>query len=127
MPEDETWLIRENGEPFISRRDLPERAWNNGYTWTGWLGGTAIQRSRDSEVTLIHRLAPVVEPRTLTTEQEFRDAPMGTIAAEDGHRAWQKALDGSWLRIGERQPYTNREAATFPRTVLRWGWGEGHE
>lgn len=61
-------------------------------------------------------------PETLTTEEDYRIATVGTIVAyADGH-AWTKTASGAWRQGKDRR--TNREMAGTERLVLRWGWGE---
>lgn len=61
-------------------------------------------------------------PATLVTEQDYENAPAGTVVAVPNGRAWTKGYVETWSR-GEEE-YSNRQMAVIKRQVLRWGWGK---
>ena len=61
-------------------------------------------------------------PATLVTEQDYENAPAGTVVAVPNGRAWTKGYVETWSR-GEEE-YSNRQMAVMKREVLRWGWGK---
>ncbi|AIL96406.1 hypothetical protein [Corynebacterium ureicelerivorans] len=61
-------------------------------------------------------------PETLVTEQDYANAPAGTVVAESHYFAWQKNQFGAWRKVKTR--LTDREMAGTERQVLRWGWGK---
>ncbi|MDK8241687.1 hypothetical protein [Corynebacterium coyleae] len=61
-------------------------------------------------------------PETLTTVQDYEDAPAGTVVAPAGRHAWTKTPSGVWR---QGKTYRNsREMAGTKCEMLRWGWGE---
>lgn len=62
-------------------------------------------------------------PETLTTLEDYENAPVGTIAARNRFYPMIKQVPGVWLN-----PYgdelSDEELACDPRRVLRRGWGE---
>ena len=60
-------------------------------------------------------------PAMRVTEQDYENAPEGTIVAEPGGCAWTKDLDGGWKRRGAW--CSNHEMAGVERQILRWRWG----
>lgn len=61
-------------------------------------------------------------PATLVTEQDYENAPVGTIVAEPGSSPLIKGHDGSWYRGGDWR--NNTVMADAKRDVLRWGWSK---
>lgn len=61
-------------------------------------------------------------PATLVTEQDYENAPAGTVVAVPNGRAWTKGYVETWSR-GEEE-YSNRQMAVMKREVLRRGWGK---
>lgn len=63
-------------------------------------------------------------PTTLTTVEDYKDAPDGTIIATPGwHTVPLVKRDGAWHR--DRLTFASMEIADgLPIEVLRWGWGE---
>lgn len=62
-------------------------------------------------------------PATLTTEQDYANAPAGTIVVlRDTSSVWVK-FSGEWRR-GDYDTRTSASMADVLRKVLRWGWGE---
>lgn len=61
-------------------------------------------------------------PETLVTEQDYANAPAGTVVAESHYFAWQKNQFGAWRKV--KTQLTDREMAGTERQVLRWGWGK---
>ena len=69
--------------------------------------------------------AKPAHPEFLETEDDYEQAPVGTIVAATGARPWVKLNDGTWLLgggIDERASIL--EMNTGSRRVLRWGTGE---
>lgn len=61
-------------------------------------------------------------PETLTTEQDYENAPAGTIVAENGESPYVKRWLDDWAdRFGEKR--SNEGMSSTSRKVLRWGWG----
>lgn len=64
---------------------------------------------------------PEPHPETLTTQEDYKNAPEGTIVARDHERAWTK-LRGEWRAAGvSSNDIGMRDTAS---RVLRWGWGQ---
>ena len=63
-------------------------------------------------------------PATLVTEQDYANAPVGTIVAAPGFHAWTKSYGDSfpWSQGGTW--CSNSDMADTERQVLRWGWGK---
>lgn len=62
-------------------------------------------------------------PTVLETEQDFEDAPEGTIVTKRGCGPWVLLENGMWVTTSAEYP-SGRMTITAPYTVLRWGWGE---
>ena len=66
-------------------------------------------------------------PETLTTWEDFFNAPEGTVVSSPGAVPAMKNRDGRWRAVGITTPLTSGSlalGAESPATVLRWGWGE---
>lgn len=62
-------------------------------------------------------------PETLTTVEDYENAPEGTIVAlQASASVWVKS-DGMWRR-GDYDTRTSASMAGVSRTILRLGWGE---
>ena len=62
-------------------------------------------------------------PETLTTVEDYRTAPSGTISVELNGYPWLKVNSAIWeSRSLEFSPQTMFMHG--PHSVLRWGWGE---
>ena len=61
-------------------------------------------------------------PETLVTEQDYENAPVGTVVAELGGWARTKGFCGDWSDGATW--FTDREMANKERQELRWGWGK---
>lgn len=61
-------------------------------------------------------------PETLTTEEDYENAPEGTVVAEPRWQAWQKRATGKWVYAESKRD--SGSIAGTERRVLRWGWGE---
>lgn len=57
----------------------------------------------------------------LVTEKDYRNAPEGTVVAEDGELAYQAWDNGKWEQAGHF-PCEAEDMAGKARGVLRWGW-----
>lgn len=60
-------------------------------------------------------------PTTLTTEEDYENAPQGTIVAGDHAVPWFKHYLGFWLACGVDDVETSAEMPLAARRVLRWG------
>ena len=60
-------------------------------------------------------------PAVLTTEEDYENAPEGTIVASDFSDPWVKDFMGFWLGCGEGGGERSRWMALSARRVLRWG------
>lgn len=64
-----------------------------------------------------------LDPVELTTTEDFKDAPKGTIVADSFVNAYQKADADEWVSVNDE--LTDKEMKfTGPWKILRWGWGE---
>lgn len=61
-------------------------------------------------------------PATLVTEQDYENAPEGTVVAGPGCSAWTKGSYGGWWQ--GRSWFTSHKMAGTERQVLRKGWGK---
>lgn len=78
----------------------------------------------DEDITIVHRLIPEPtpdHPAVLTTREDYKNAPEGTIVADDYWDPWAKDDMGLWLRAGEDGGSTSLVMSLAPRRVLRWG------
>lgn len=63
-------------------------------------------------------------PTVLTTKEDYRDAPVGTIVADNFCFPRVKDDMGLWLLCGnDGEGETSLVMADKARQVLRWGWG----
>ncbi|OIR41178.1 hypothetical protein BJP08_08100 [Corynebacterium sp. NML140438] len=60
-------------------------------------------------------------PTILKTEQDFKDAPLGTIVARAGSSPWVRNNEAVWLCAVDTDRSSNDMAYYGPWTVLRWG------
>ena len=60
-------------------------------------------------------------PTVLTTEEDYENAPEGTIVAADFSDPWVKDSMGFWLVCGEGGGEISRLMTLSSRRVLRWG------
>lgn len=64
-------------------------------------------------------------PTSLSTVEDFENAPGGTIVAFDGYLTVPFVKRGDhWCRPEDDNPYNADAMATSSMPVLRWGWGE---
>ena len=61
-------------------------------------------------------------PETLSTVEDYEDAPQGTIVALADSPPWSKTPSGGWRQAGDYR--TSPEMVGAKRKMLRWGWGE---
>lgn len=61
-------------------------------------------------------------PHTLTTLEDYENAPVGTIVASDGHQAWTKTGPDKWQSLGAVA--RDDDMACGIDKVLRLGWGQ---
>lgn len=64
-----------------------------------------------------------LDPVELTTEEDYENAPEGTVVAETGGNSYQKLYDELWESVND---VLSNEAMAIsgPWKILRWGWGE---
>lgn len=84
--------------------------------------GTLTPNGKRYELREIGAPEQPTHPETLVTEQDYANAPAGTVVAESHYFAWQKNQFGAWRKVKTR--LTDREMAGTERQVLRWGWGK---
>ena len=69
-----------------------------------------------------------LDPVTLNTEQEFENAPEGTIVETGDMRICHKVEKNAWLRNGSETAYTHLGMTSLaectPSRVIRWGNGK---
>lgn len=64
-----------------------------------------------------------LDPVELTTVEDFKNAPGGTIVEATQGNAYQKVFDNHWESRNDVLTDKNM-ANSSPWTILRWGWGE---
>lgn len=80
------------------------------------------ERAEGAGDTFVYLDNLVVDPATLTTEQDFKNAPRGTVVAKNG-RVWVRVCNGWDSNNGET--WHPGDMADYGEcTVLCWGWGE---
>lgn len=62
-------------------------------------------------------------PETLVTEQDYANAPEGTIVARGDYSPYVKRGPNAWTTEYSSLAY-DEDMAHAPRKVLRWGWGK---
>lgn len=67
---------------------------------------------------------PEQHPETLTTLEDYANAPEGTIVAEDNGAPLIQDDWRIWCAAGHPKEYAATELAGTTRRVLRWGWGK---
>lgn len=89
----------------------------------------------DGEVTLIAPLVPATpapepqsepeHPCTLSSLEDYRAAPVGTVVAASGEHPWVKLREHRWSTSRPGDPMTNEYLVDgLPKDVLRWGVGQ---
>lgn len=71
----------------------------------------------------LHEVSESDHPETLTTEQDYKDAPLGTIVADNGAVPSVKWKPRTWS-TSLNSPCPDGKMAGFSRKVLRWGWSK---
>ena len=78
-----------------------------------------------------YRLVEVTDkpehPETLTTVEDYEDAPTGTVVSVPSGLVLMKEWKGTWRAAGLTYPLENEvlaDSSDIPAIVLRWGWGE---
>lgn len=62
-------------------------------------------------------------PTELTTLEDYRNAPEGTVVVDSDGTRWTKWDDvGNWIIVGANESKTSRAMSRCARRVLRWGW-----
>lgn len=74
-----------------------------------------------------YRLVEVTDkpenPETLSTLEDYENAPEGTIVARGDYAPYVKRGPNAWTTEYSSLAY-DEDMARAPRKVLRWGWGE---
>lgn len=64
-----------------------------------------------------------LDPVELTTVEDFKNAPEGTVVADSQSNAFQKTDIHDWESVNDM--LTDKQMAdSAPWKILRWGWGE---
>lgn len=63
-------------------------------------------------------------PETLTTVEDYENAPGGTVVSGGGKSIWAKTAFNDWITLRTVHARLDRHMADTERQVLRWGWGE---
>lgn len=64
-----------------------------------------------------------LDPETLTTVEDFENAPAGTIVANGGRSPYVKRVPGNWEDTFNGV-HSAVKLAGISLKVLRWGWGD---
>ncbi|WP_165164935.1 hypothetical protein [Corynebacterium qintianiae] len=134
VPVGEAWIVnvddgKRSGERVVALKFYDDH-WYTGSDVVGdaywWL---------DSEVTLVAPLVPgrpepqpepePEHPRTLSSAEDYEDAPLGTVVAPSGNSPWVKIYEERWTIAWSGARRTNSDMAELEEQyVLRWGWSE---
>ena len=92
-----------------------------------WLRGLLTpngKRYKLAEAEVTDKPDDPTHPATLVSEQDYKNAPAGTVVAEPGHFAWTKSYGEfyCWSQGGAWQ--SDHEMAGTERQMLREGWGK---
>lgn len=60
-------------------------------------------------------------PTTLTTLEDYENAPVGTVVSVGGKSIWTKAYSNDWITLRASLNRLDRHMADTERQVLRWG------
>lgn len=63
-------------------------------------------------------------PATLTTFEDYGNAPLGTVVSGADGSIWSKAASDDWITLRASLNRLDRHMTDAKRQVLRWGWGE---
>lgn len=63
-------------------------------------------------------------PETLTTVEDYENAPTGTVVTRKECEPWTKRDSDDWRVTGGPTSRMDYHMADSKRSVLRWGWGE---
>lgn len=131
VPVGEAWLVNVDDGARSAKRVVALRA--NGEYWrtgAGVVGGEPWWL--DEEVTLIAPLVPArpepepepEHPRTLSSLEDYENAPLGTIVASSDNNPWVKTFDNGWGTSWTGKSRRNSGMAELEeQVVLREGWG----
>lgn len=112
----EAWLIEYEGERYEAIYWYS--AWLFVYDWEGTV---SIESHEATPVSRLVGEAVPSHPAVLVTEEDYENAPEGTIVASDLSDPWVKDSMGFWLVCGEGGGEISRLMALSSRRVLRWG------
>ena len=123
VPAGDPWMVLSEGREAIGYRNDPGGSIPWVITYQDCL---EFEYCYDSDITLVSRMAPEStpdHPTVLTTEEDYENAPVGTIAA-DGDAAAVKVSDGTWRWTGSELSYRSDDLCygeSDSMTVVRWG------
>lgn len=83
-----------------------------------------LKTIESNEAKALRRLVPEPapeHPEVLTTEEDYKNAPTGTVVAESKSTPWMKRVDGLWEHIRHLER-DDCDMSARSRRVLRWGW-----
>lgn len=111
------WATAPNGQRVL----IVEHEWDE----DGLIAvvGPTHAGSRETEKIVVSRDQVTLDPATLTTEQDFENAPVGTVVEEIGNEmeTYMK-FDGAWGVAGLAKGILHRHMPAC--RVIRWGNGQ---
>lgn len=116
----EAWLIEYEGKRY-------EAIYWYSPLYAHWVfvrdreGACSIESHEAAPVSRLVGEAVPSHPAVLVTEEDYENAPEGTIVANDLSDPWVKDSMGFWLVCGEGGGEISRLMALSSRRVLRWG------
>lgn len=122
----EAWLIRwagqEHNAVLIRERHPVRDELVDVWYFTDHRG--VVRTAYLDEVDPLARLVPEPQPRTLTTVEDYENAPEGTIIVFGSRRSTISKEYGKWFghsNFSQHEP-EKMVRHSRPATVLRWGW-----
>lgn len=120
VPAGEVWEVERGRGVWFGVRNDPESP-------SQWIAVRADEFNwetfSDEEVTLVRRLAPETtpdHPEFLETEEDYENAPDGTIVAQDGGKPFVLIAE-LWMDPNSGI-FEHGSMSDVRRRVLRWGW-----
>ena len=116
-PEPESLFGRWATHPEYGRGIIiSKRPYDDGEVVFAWPDETFEYRSKGRFVDFADL---TIDPATLTTIQDFDDAPTGTIVEDEYGVIYKKSSDSNWSGL-----YASNMAEVSPVHVIRWGDGK---